>query len=218
MPTEDPIKRRKGRPCKIQKEDLLDAGEELFSENGFEGTTIRQLAARCNCNIALISYYFGNKDGLYEAVLLRHFERASHHVVRDEKVLLAQWPEFRTPLERRIASLLFAISKNMVSHPRMQKILHREIMTGSRGMITAFAKSERSATKELRREIEERLTSGEFKNIDPAYAMLMLISPIVYSLIAVPIVQTVYGFKQIDEAFMRELCAQLARTTVKSWT
>ena len=51
---------------------LLNAAEELFCEKGFEGTSIRDIAASAECNIASVNYYFGGKQQLYEQVWKRH--------------------------------------------------------------------------------------------------------------------------------------------------
>jgi len=50
---------------------LLDAAEELFSEHGFEGTSVRDIAGAAGCNIAAVNYYFGGKDKLYTEVWRR---------------------------------------------------------------------------------------------------------------------------------------------------
>jgi len=54
------------------RERLLDAAEELFSERGFEGTSVRRLASAAGCNVASVNYYFGGKEKLYEEVFRRH--------------------------------------------------------------------------------------------------------------------------------------------------
>lgn len=59
-------------PKKSVKDRLLDAAEKLFCENGFEGTSIRDIAASAECNIAAVNYYFGGKDKLYIEVWRRH--------------------------------------------------------------------------------------------------------------------------------------------------
>lgn len=46
---------------------LLDAALRLFAEHGFAKTSIRQIAEAASVNTALISYYFGDKKGLYRA-------------------------------------------------------------------------------------------------------------------------------------------------------
>lgn len=51
------------------KERLLQAGLELFAKEGYDKVSIRQLADASQTNSAMISYYFGGKQGLYEAVM-----------------------------------------------------------------------------------------------------------------------------------------------------
>ncbi|MHC4545895.1 MAG: TetR/AcrR family transcriptional regulator [Planctomycetota bacterium] len=50
---------------------LLDAAEQLFSEHGFEGASVRDIAGAAGCNIAAVNYYFGSKDKLYTEVWRR---------------------------------------------------------------------------------------------------------------------------------------------------
>jgi AcrR family transcriptional regulator len=48
---------------------LIDAAMELFSEKGYEGTSVRDLAATAGVNVAAVSYHFGSKDALYHECL-----------------------------------------------------------------------------------------------------------------------------------------------------
>lgn len=47
---------------------LLDAALALFAEKGYAKTSTREIAQAAQINIASISYYFGDKEGLYKAV------------------------------------------------------------------------------------------------------------------------------------------------------
>lgn len=47
-----------------KREALLQATTDLLIAAGFSGTTTRAIAARAQCNVGLISYYFGSLDGL----------------------------------------------------------------------------------------------------------------------------------------------------------
>jgi AcrR family transcriptional regulator len=58
------------------RQRLLDAGLAVFSEVGYHGGTIREIAGRAGTNIAAISYHFGGKDGLYTAVVRSAFALA----------------------------------------------------------------------------------------------------------------------------------------------
>ena len=53
------------------KKRLLNAAEELFAAQGFDGTSIRDLITRANCNLAAVNYYYGDKEVLYEELFLR---------------------------------------------------------------------------------------------------------------------------------------------------
>jgi AcrR family transcriptional regulator len=46
---------------------LLQAAMRLFGEQGFSKTSTREIAQAANANVAAISYYFGDKAGLYQA-------------------------------------------------------------------------------------------------------------------------------------------------------
>ena len=41
---------------------ILDVAEELIKKKGFEGTSVRDISAKANINVAMISYYFGSKE------------------------------------------------------------------------------------------------------------------------------------------------------------
>src|ERR1700761_1946884 len=63
-----------GRPAgatENQKESILDAAEVDFSHHGYAGTTLREVAVSCGVTQALITYYFGTKQQLFEEVFLR---------------------------------------------------------------------------------------------------------------------------------------------------
>ena len=47
---------------------LLHSGLRLFAQQGFSKTSTRELAEDASVNVASISYYFGDKAGLYRAV------------------------------------------------------------------------------------------------------------------------------------------------------
>ncbi|MGL1861365.1 MAG: CerR family C-terminal domain-containing protein [Pseudodesulfovibrio sp.] len=48
---------------------LLNTGARLFALNGYNGVSMRTLASAAGVNLATVSYHFGGKAGLYEAIL-----------------------------------------------------------------------------------------------------------------------------------------------------
>ncbi len=52
-------------------EQILDAAELLFSQSGFDGVTLRDVAQRVGIHTTLLHYYFKDKRALFEAVFVR---------------------------------------------------------------------------------------------------------------------------------------------------
>jgi AcrR family transcriptional regulator len=52
-----------------KREHILTVAEELFGNNGFDGTSVRDIANSAGVNLAMISYYFGSKEKLLESLV-----------------------------------------------------------------------------------------------------------------------------------------------------
>jgi AcrR family transcriptional regulator len=52
------------------RQRLVAAAATLFAERGFENVTVREICKISNANVAAINYHFGDKAGLYRAVVL----------------------------------------------------------------------------------------------------------------------------------------------------
>lgn len=85
---------RPGRRPKIEggKETapvILDAAEKLFSVHGFHGVTVRAVAVECGVDPALVHYYFGTKQELFDAV----FARRAALINQDRMEAMARYEE-----------------------------------------------------------------------------------------------------------------------------
>jgi AcrR family transcriptional regulator len=56
------------------RERQIVVAAELFASRGFNGVSVRDVAAAADVNVAAISYHFGGKQGLYQAALERLME------------------------------------------------------------------------------------------------------------------------------------------------
>lgn len=52
-----------------RREELLQTALDLFSENGFKGTSIRDIAKSMGVSVSVIYHYFQNKEGLWSELL-----------------------------------------------------------------------------------------------------------------------------------------------------
>ena len=59
------------------KNKILDAAESLFAENGFNGTSLREITSLAEVNLAAVNYHFGSKKELIKAVMSRYMNELS---------------------------------------------------------------------------------------------------------------------------------------------
>jgi len=128
-----------------RRDRILDAAEHAFAEQGFAGTSLRDIVLRAKVNLATVYYYFGSKQGLMEAVLKRQFgplrqeqlaglwhleQQARGRPLAVEKILEALLlPPLRlvlaAPAKRQaIARLIGRIATD--PNPHIQEILRRQ--------------------------------------------------------------------------------------------
>jgi AcrR family transcriptional regulator len=56
------------------KSRILDAAEKLFGLNGFDATSLRDITAEAQVNLAAVNYHFQSKESLIDAVIARRIE------------------------------------------------------------------------------------------------------------------------------------------------
>ncbi|MGQ9818422.1 MAG: TetR/AcrR family transcriptional regulator [Candidatus Kapaibacteriales bacterium] len=59
---------------KEPRERILESAAELFAMRGFADVGVREIAERANVNVAMISYYFTNKAGIFKEIIRRYFD------------------------------------------------------------------------------------------------------------------------------------------------
>ena len=116
---------REGKRGEHTREAILTAAEIVFAEHGFAGARIDTIAEVSGFNKALIFRYFGDKLGLYAAVLRRIDKQAMEVQMQSLGPLLAD--ETLTRDARRLRAFLKtafgAFLDYMVHHPRLMRML-----------------------------------------------------------------------------------------------
>lgn len=89
------------------RERILDAAEQLFAEEGFAGTSLRDVTTLAGANVAAVHYHFGSKEELLRAVLSRIVEPVNRERLelldRAEAAAAPDPPDVRAILEAFLA-------------------------------------------------------------------------------------------------------------------
>ena len=80
-PKTTPARKQQQRSI-ITQQKLLDAAISAFSENGFKGTSTRDIAERAGVHHPLITYHFKNKNQLWRAAADRIFREFNISLVK----------------------------------------------------------------------------------------------------------------------------------------
>lgn len=116
----DRPRRKQQQRSIVTQRKLLDAAVDAFSENGFKGTSTRDIAERAGVHHPLITYHFKNKDQLWRA--------AADKIFRDFGSAMAESLELNSgngPKER-MAALIRAYVNYASNQPALHNVLMQE--------------------------------------------------------------------------------------------
>src|SRR3990170_2886675 len=101
------------------RDQILDAAERLFADQGFARTTIKRIGAEAGVNSALLYYYFGDKERLYHAVLQRLIGAMVDRT-------MSQLQTGGDPA-MRLRGFIAAQAEVLASRPTFRKLIMREL-------------------------------------------------------------------------------------------
>ena len=154
--------------AKDSREKLMGAATQLFAEKGFSGVSIRELAAAAGVNSSLISYHFGGKEGLYEAVVASQYERV---IGRFEKIATA--PGTARDKIRMYAEVIRL--NHTVDQPFMARLIQGELSMPTACLENVIRKYTARMAQVVTGIIQEGMDKGEFRtDIPPIFAAVSL--------------------------------------------
>lgn len=178
---------RKPADQSVHKDDIIMAAADVLQRNGYEATTMKDIAAQVNLTAASLYHHFRNKDELLLAVL----EAGLDHVIGEIEPIVESTRPCAEKLRLMIALHVVSLTQNtavgaaMVFEIRSLMSLKTPPRNGSafdadaqQGLLqrrdTFFAR--RDYFEDLfRRVLREGIAVGEFKPIDvPIFSKMIL--------------------------------------------
>lgn len=149
---------------------IMEVAEALFSENGFNGTSVRDIAEKAGVNLAMISYYFGSKDKLLEAIF--NYRGETTKLMLED---LASKPDTSTVDK---VFLMIEHYLNKILHQQcFHKLMMREQSVNTSGPVAdMILKLKKQNFEVVKRLIAEGQEKGEFrKDLDVSLLMMTML-------------------------------------------
>jgi AcrR family transcriptional regulator len=194
-----PAARTPGRPSGDTeiRERLLEIALREFSTHGFRGVSVTTIAQEAGATPAMIHYYFGNKQGLYEAVL----QHALGPILARLQAVRAEPPEGEDLLPRFIQGYMRLLAEN----PAVPSLIVRDVLSPGGQMRETFLKGFASRGGSGVRDLVKRAQAlGRLRaDLDPDLAALSLLSMAVFPFVGRPVAGRVLDYslapERIDE-------------------
>jgi AcrR family transcriptional regulator len=162
-------RRKDARP-----QELLAAALDLFVERGYAATRLDDVAAQAGVSKGTLYLYFTNKEELFKAVVRENvlpaigeaeqaigcFEGSSADLFRE--IMMGWWERIGNTKLSGLTKLMIAESGNF---PEVARFYHEEVISRANAMVISM--------------LERGIRRGEFRKIDSAQAMNVVVAPMI---------------------------------------
>ena len=153
------VAKAEGKRRQATAQRIIDAARILMIEQGSLEISLAEISQRAGTNIALVSYYFGNREGLMVALA----ESDSQHALAGLQRLLAA---DLTPTEK-IRIHISGMIDAYFARPYLHRLLQKLIREGSPEASKKIGRYFHGPVADARRAIiEEGIRRGEFQDIE----------------------------------------------------
>lgn len=167
------------------RDRLLAASRELFLKRGFAATSTRAIAAEAGCNLSLIKYYFGSKEGLLREMLLVQYDAIGSEVRTQS--------DHAGPAADRLAEVIASIAGRVDENRDLLRMMIRELSTAESPMIQEIAGLVRKVQTPIIGLLEDARRNGEIRDVDPRMAGVTLAGMLMFYHLAYPVTSILVG-------------------------
>ncbi len=186
---------------------LLDAAGEVFAEYGYRAATVRQICEKAGTNIAAVNYHFGDKEGLYMAVL--RFVPKSYARKDSGDLGLSATATAEQKLRAYVRSLLRRVFDK--GRPGWHtKILAREMIEPTRALDMLVEEGGRPMHRELALIIRE-LLGPQASDKAVRLCTMSIVSQCVYYHHARPVIARLYPQQRYDRKEVEDIAEHITR-------
>ena len=173
-----------------KKETIIESAIELFSVKGFEGTSVREIAAEAGVNVAMINYYFVSKEKLFESAV--EYKASFLKGIFEELITNTTL----SPIEKMDIVIDKTIERKF-SNSLFHHLLHRELTLEHRPQLRdAISEILLKNMASVKTIIKNGIKDGVFNPVDVELTLTTLLGTIHYLLTSDTMCRKILGKKE----------------------
>lgn len=193
------------QPATAQR--IVEAARGLMIERGLLEVSIADISERAGTNVALVSYYFGNREGLMIAIIEGDARRASAHLER----LLAADISPAAKMEIHIKGLIEAYFERPYLNRLLQKLLREASPAASAKVGATFVQPVIEARRAI---IAEGIACGAFRAVDANLVSFAIDGACAHLFSSVQSRHTILGDGSLDHDLVERYAATVSELIV----
>jgi AcrR family transcriptional regulator len=131
-----------------------------LQKRGFEGTSIRDIAEKASVNVAMVNYYFGTKEKLFEKIV--EYKSSATRGLLDE----IMHNKDLTPIEK-IEAIIDSYIEKLFTHRMFHRLVQQELILNQReNLQSAIVNNFIPNAMIVKSIIESGIKNGDFKKVD----------------------------------------------------
>ena len=191
---------------------ILKAAASVFSESGFSGARVDEIAKRAGVNKAMIYYHIGDKEKLYAEVI-------SNVIGNTAKLIEGKIRDIRDP-EEKLRVYVRAFARNIDDNPQVAPVMMREVASGGEHLPEVVARDIFRIVNMLRGILNEGVKDGIFIETLPFLIHIMVIGAMITYKTSAPI-RARYnwlpaGIKKLDDRISGDIAGEIEKLILRA--
>lgn len=189
------------------EQHIISVAKRLFIQNGFEQTSMMDIAAQAGLNRPTLHYYFRTKDRMFEAV----FEDIINSFLPSIKDALLQ----EIPLEDRIRNVIDIYYNMLLKEPSLPIFMVREVQRDARHMLETASKLETVRQLwSMLDYIQGEMSNGKVRKVPLEFILYTFYGLTLTPFIVRPLIDAVTSMEDVNppasmEAWKEQIASQM---------
>ena len=162
------------------EERIKEAARLVFTSKGYAATTVRDIAAQADTNVALVNYYFRSKEKLFQLIMAETIQKLFdkiHPVINDES----------TTIKEKLGDIADRYIDMLLDNPDLPLFVVNEIMSGSNKLPLMTDNGKMFLNSHFAKQVMSLQLEGKIQ-FHPVNIMMNLIGMIVFPFLSRPLI------------------------------